>query len=107
MALLIWAPNYQNKKILFRTDNSALVSIINKRTSKSKRVMQLIRPLVLATMQSNIQFKAEHVPGIENEIADSLSRFQFHRFHRLAPRASKDPEKIPSTFWSLISSLKL
>jgi hypothetical protein len=103
MALLIWAPNYQNKKILFRTDNSALVSIINKRTSKSKRVIQLIRPLVLATMQSNIQFKAEHVPGIENEIADSLSRFQFHR---LAPRASKDPEKIPSTFWSLISSLK-
>jgi hypothetical protein len=31
--------------------------------------MQLIRPLVLVAMQSNIQFKAEHVPGIENEIA--------------------------------------
>jgi hypothetical protein len=69
--------------------------------------MQLIRPLVVAAMQSNIQFKAEHVPGIENEIADSLSRFQFHRFRRLAPRASKDPEKISSKFWSLISSLSI
>jgi hypothetical protein len=37
--------------------------------------MQLIRPLVLVAMQSNIQFKAEHVPGIENEIADSLFSF--------------------------------
>jgi hypothetical protein len=32
MALLIWALNYQNKKILFRTDNSALVSIIKLQT---------------------------------------------------------------------------
>jgi hypothetical protein len=51
--------------------------------------MQLIRPLDLAAMQSNIQLKVEHVPGIENEIAYSLSRFQFHRFRRLAPKSFK------------------
>ena len=42
--------------------------------------MQLIRPLVLLTMQHNIQFKAVHIAGAKNEISDSLSRFQMERF---------------------------
>lgn len=57
LALFIWGVEYKNKKIVFRVDNEALVEIINERTSKSKREMQLIRPVVLLTMQYNIQFK--------------------------------------------------
>ena len=33
----------------------------------------------------NIWFKAVHVPGVLNDIADSLSRFQIERFRMLAP----------------------
>ena len=83
-----------------------LVSMINKRTSKSKRVMQLIRPLVLVTMQYNIQFKAVHIEGINNEIADSLSRFQFQRFRKVAPKAVRYPEQIPTAFWNIITNLR-
>ena len=62
-----------NKHILFHTDNLALVSILNKRSSKSKRVMELIRPLVLHTMLCNMQFKAVHIEGRVNSIADAIS----------------------------------
>ena len=63
LALFTWTLKFEGKRILFRTDNNALVTIINKRTSKSKRVMKLVRPLVLFTMCNNMQFKAVHVEG--------------------------------------------
>ena len=46
LALSVWAQLLQNKRILLRIDNSALVSIINKRTTKNKQIIELIRPLV-------------------------------------------------------------
>ena len=106
LAMFIWASNFQNRKILFRIDNMALVSIINKRTAKSKRVMAFIRPLVLFTMQHNIQFKAQHIDGCKNEIADAISRFQLKRFRELAPGAESVPENNPEEFRDLILSLK-
>ncbi|CAC5382730.1 unnamed protein product [Mytilus coruscus] len=42
----------------------ALVSVINKRTSKSKSVMRLILPLVLFTLCNNTQFKAKHIEAM-------------------------------------------
>jgi hypothetical protein len=74
--MLSWSDQFKNKKILLRIDNQALVSSINKRKSKSKYIMQLIRPFVLMTMNNNTQFKALHILGVHNEIADALSRFQ-------------------------------
>lgn len=44
IAMFAWKPFFINKKILLRIDNQALVRIMNKRTSKSKNIMQLIRP---------------------------------------------------------------
>jgi hypothetical protein len=47
MALYIWVEEFAQKEILFHADNAALVSIINKRSSKDKLIMKFIRPLVL------------------------------------------------------------
>ena len=44
LALFTWESHFTHKTILFRVDNMALVTIINKRTSKSKSVMRLLRP---------------------------------------------------------------
>jgi hypothetical protein len=72
LAFIIWGSEVKNKKILLRIDNQALVSIVNKRTSKSKRVMVLIRQLVFFNMYNNVQFKSVHIEGEHNEIADAL-----------------------------------
>ena len=49
------------------------------------RIMDLVRALTLQTLKYNFYFKALHVPGHYNDIADSISRFQQTRFRRLAP----------------------
>jgi hypothetical protein len=50
-----------NHKILFFTDNAAVVDIINNTTSKDKVIMKLVRRLVLAALKYNIFFRAKHI----------------------------------------------
>ena len=72
--MAIWGSRLQNKKVKFYIDNRALVDIINTQTSKSKRVMALMCPFILYTLQNNILFRARHIEGKNNEIADAFSR---------------------------------
>ena len=56
--------------------------------------MDLVPALTLKTMKYNFYFKAVHLPGHSNDIADSISRFQQTRFRRLAPHADQQPQPL-------------
>jgi hypothetical protein len=77
VALCIWGEQLKNKKIIFSMDNQSVVHIINKKSSKSVRVMSLVRHLVLSTLHYNIMIKALHIYGISNKIDDALSRYDW------------------------------
>ncbi|CAC5404405.1 unnamed protein product [Mytilus coruscus] len=85
LAVEIWGYQFENQYINFHTDNIALVSVINKQTSKDALNMFLIRRLVLHCLRNNVNFKAKHIYGSKNVLADALSRQQVQKFHRLAP----------------------
>ena len=53
LAISTWGSQFSNKKLIMHVDNEALVSVINKQTSKSKNVMTLVRTLVLCLLQNN------------------------------------------------------
>lgn len=101
VAIEIWGQDLRNKKILFHVDNESVVTIINKKSSKSTRVMTLVRKLVLSCLQFNILLKAEHIPGRNNSLADSLSRSNFQKFRSLCPTADVSPHPIPSHLWRI------
>lgn len=42
LAMEIWGSHFQNRKILFLTDNEAVVAIINKTSSKDMTVVKLV-----------------------------------------------------------------
>ena len=107
LAISTWGSQFSNKRLIMHMDNEALVSVINKQTSKSKNVMTLVRNLVLCLLQNNTTFCSEHVPGSSNKIADSISRKQWSRFRILAPDADEFPTKIPKPFAEMIFNLKL
>lgn len=94
-ATYIWGHTWSQKRILFYCDNQTVVSIINAKRSKSPRMMDLVRALTLQTLTHNFYFKAIHIPGHCNDIADSISRFQLPRFRRLAPHADQHPQILP------------
>ena len=91
LGFYLWSVNLQNKILLLHVDNLALVEILNQKTSKNKRVMVLMRELVLLSLKFNIQFKAAHVKGCMNQLADAISRLQWDRFKQLAPWADCHP----------------
>ncbi|XP_062614297.1 uncharacterized protein LOC134276023 [Saccostrea cucullata] len=95
LAIEIWGNKIKNKRILFLSDNMAVVQIINKQTSKDKTIMRLVRRLVLATLENNIHFRAKHIPGKHNITADRLSRFQFQAAFQSAPHLTHQPTQIP------------
>lgn len=44
---------------------------------------------------------AVHIPGVDNLLADSLSRFQWNKFRELAPGAKKEGVPCPDWIWEL------
>lgn len=101
VAVETWGPNLANQSILFYSDNMAVVQIINKISSKDASVMRLVRRLVLACLQHNILFKAEHIPGEINTLPDLLSRLQVEKFQVLAPYMERFPTTIQRKFLSV------
>ena len=85
LSLCLWGDKMRNHSILFFTDNEALVHVINKQSCHDKVLMVFVRKLVLVCLEYNILFKAKHIPGTQNILADSLSRLQVQTFKQLAP----------------------
>ena len=100
-ALMSWESYFINKKVIFHVDNQAVVQIINMKTSKSSRVMTLVRQMVLMNLKNNTLIKAIYIPSKQNQIADCLSRSQWGKFRSLAPEADQWPTKIPTQIWNI------
>ena len=94
-AMYAWTDEFANKRVIFYTDNIAIMHILNKAASKDTLIMRLMRPLVLRAMKFNIFFKSLHIAGLENRSADALSRLQFQEFRRLNPSAHQAPSPVP------------
>ena len=76
LALILWSNILKDKHLLILRDNEAVVCVINSLTSKEKHLMSLIRTMTVSLMRNNVILRAQHVPGKQNIIADTLSRFQ-------------------------------
>jgi hypothetical protein len=95
VSAILWGKTWACKRILFHCDNTGTVHAINKGRSKSPQVMSLLRRLVIVAAEGNFVYSSLHVAGVDNFIADSLSRFQMKRFRELAPAAATQPVTVP------------
>ncbi|XP_029454007.1 uncharacterized protein LOC115089819 [Rhinatrema bivittatum] len=100
-AIHMWKACFHNRRVVFWSDNMAVVQAINSLTAHSPRVIRLLRDLVLLCLRINLVFKAKYVPGEANGIADALSRCQWSRFRFLAPEAEHHPYHVPPRIWEL------
>ena len=97
LSLYLWGDQLSNHCVLFFTDNEALVYVINKQSCKDASLMHFVRKMVAICLRKNILFRAKHIPGVCNRLADSLSRLQVSAFKRMAPQSMDlHPTTIPS-----------
>ena len=90
LAAHTWGNHWQCKKVLFLCDNEAVVACIRSGTSKCH--VTLTYP-ILDLCKRHVS--AKHLPGLQNGIADALSRFNMQAFRQLAPQAHAHPTPIP------------
>ena len=67
---------FRNSIICFHCDNSSVVDVLNKQSSKDERIMAIMRRVVLKLLSLNTRFFAVHIPGVTNDLYNALSRFQ-------------------------------
>ncbi len=95
VAVYVFAEQLRDKHLVMYTDNYAVMQVINSQSSKCPGLMELIRQIVLVTLLHNIKFTSRHVPGVDNIIADELSRFQLDREELIAGGLHSEPVPIP------------
>lgn len=96
VAAVLWGDKWTCKRIKFYCDNQATVHIISKGRSKDTIIMKLMRTLIMCAAHNNFAVYSEYLPGVKNDIADALSRFQISRFRTLAPSADLLPTPCPA-----------
>jgi len=64
------------KTVLVKTDNTTVVAYINKQGgTRSPSLCLHVRRILFWCMDHGIQLRARHIPGVDNVLADSLSRW--------------------------------
>jgi hypothetical protein len=80
-AILVYSPYVGNHSILLWMDNSSDVGAINRQSSRSRTVTVLVRAMFDLSFHGHFAFRAQHIPGQSNVLADFLSRPTLHQ-HR-------------------------
>ena len=94
-----WGQDWRGKRIIFVTDNEPITEIWDKGSTPSPDIMSLVRPLFLAAAKGGYSVSFKHIAGVDNPIADALSRFQNDVFRHLHPSAEEEPTTIPPHVW--------
>lgn len=88
IAAMVWGPRWRGKLVRFHSDNTAVVRAVNRVYSRCEPIMHLIRCLVYWAARESFWFMAVHTPGVDNVLADHLSRDNITQFFACAPQGT-------------------
>ena len=75
VAIRLWATQWSDKVIVVKCDNEAVVSVVNTGVTRDNALAAFVRNIWLVTALNNIKLRLIHIPGIQNECAALLSRW--------------------------------
>ena len=74
IALRLWGSQWRHMRIHIFCDNYSVVQVIRSGKTKDPFLALCIRNLWLLTAHNDIEIEINHIPGVKNSIADTLSR---------------------------------
>ena len=89
VACAVWGKNWHGKRILFHSDNTTVVTVWAKMSSPNVIIMNIIRRIFFIAAQNNFTLRIVHISGVDNSLADALSRFSNERFFAQHPTADR------------------
>ena len=74
LALGVWGDLWKNSLVRFYCDNLAVVQVVQTSKTKDPFLAACIRNIWMITAVLDIEIEIDHIKGINNTIADLLSR---------------------------------
>ncbi len=94
VAVACWGSQWQEKSVVARCDNMAVVAIVNSGSSKEPEAMHLRRCLAFLEAKWGIHLWAEHIKGEDNQVADAISRNRVDKMSMCHPQMDKRPVEV-------------
>ena len=79
VAFRVWGHQWKDDYIIVHCENAAVVNILNSGRTKDKFLAACARTLWLIKAKDNIKVTVEHIQGVKNIYADTLSRWPHFR----------------------------
>ena len=90
-------PPMVEKAIFFFSDNTAVVAAVSKRRVRHEPLMVWVRELHFTEAMFSFEIRVEHIPGVENVLADHLSRNRVQSFReQFCQRFGRSPAAGPT-----------
>ena len=74
VALRLWCPRFRGRKIKIFCDNEASVVVLNSGRCRDGIMLSLLREIAYLCAVNECQVRAVHLAGVDNRLADKLSR---------------------------------
>ena len=95
-ACATWGHLWPGKRIVICTDNKPITDVWQAGTSKSPRIMNLVRKTFLEAANHQFSLSLKFIPGKVNTVADNISRFQVAKLRMEVPDAEPAPTELPA-----------
>ena len=100
-----WGFHWSSKCVEFCSNNTAIIEVLQSGTSYDPNLRALLHHLSLLAACHSFSFTATHVAGKLSLVEEALSRFNFQKFHCLAPHAAPEATAISVDLLDLLQPL--
>ena len=95
IAAAMWGQCWSGQVVCCQSDNSAVVAVLNHCTSKDSDLMYLLRCLTFFEVSSSFRMISVHIAGVQNTLADDLSRDNLPAFLEAVKGATLHSQSVP------------
>ena len=106
VAAAVWGSEWAGKTVRARCDNQSVVAIVNSGTCREVEAMHLRRCLAFLEARGGFHMVAEHIRGVDNVIADALSRDKAQVACSLLQDAESMPVEVPEGVLDVVARAK-
>ena len=102
LACMVWGHRWTKHRIMIHCDDEAVVEVVAAGYSKEANLMQLLKCLFLVTAFHELSWRSMHIPGVQNEAADAISRNNMVVFNTQVPGTTLAPVNLPPEALNLL-----
>ena len=106
VAAAVWGAEWSGKTVMAKCDNLSVVATVNSGSCREKEAMHLRRCLAFLEARWTFHMVSEHIRGVDNVVADALSRDRANVACSLLQGAEERPVEIPKEVLDVVARVK-